>query len=96
MRRWQTSSNHPQLGPFIRSIDPEVGGGAIRVPPTLSRVAQFSVIKGPACAEILKAGSLAAILLNPEARPETDAPPVQSSAGPLKEPLLHMLSLIAA
>jgi uncharacterized protein (DUF1800 family) len=87
--------NHPNVGPFIsKQLIQKL---VMSNPSTdyVTRVSQAFNDNGSGVRGDLKA-VISAILLDPEARRGDDAAQVQSSDGHLKEPLLHMLTLMRA
>src|SRR5258708_3730541 len=87
--------NHPNVGPFISKQLIQKLVMSNPSPDYVSRVAQAFSDNATGVRGDLKA-VISAILLDPEARRGDDAAQVQSSDGHLKEPLLHMLSLMRA
>lgn len=91
----QNIFNHPNVGPFVgrQLIQKLVMSNPS--PEYVARVAQAFNDNGKGVRGDMKA-VITAILLDPEARRGDDPSQVQSNDGHLKEPLLHMLSLIRA
>lgn len=87
--------NHPNVGPFIAKQLIQKLVMSNPSPDYVSRVAQVFNDNGSGVRGDMKA-VISAILLDPEARRGDDAAQVQSSDGHLKEPLLHMISIMRA
>jgi uncharacterized protein (DUF1800 family) len=86
---------HPNVGPFISKQLIQKLVMSNPSPDYVSRVTQIFNDNGSGVRGDLKA-VITAIVLDPEARRGDDASQVQSADGHLKEPLLHMLSMIRA
>ncbi len=87
--------NHPNVGPFISKQLIQKLVMSNPSPDYVSRITQVFNDNGSGVRGDLKA-VVSAILLDPEARRGDDASQVQSSDGHLKEPLLHMMSMLRA
>ena len=87
--------NHPNVGPFISKQLIQKLVMSNPSPEYVTRVTQVFNDNGSGVRGDMKA-VISAILLDPEARRGDDASQVQSSDGHLKEPLLHMLSMLRA
>lgn len=87
--------SHPNVGPFISKQLIQKLVMSNPSPEYVARVTQAFNDNGSGVRGDMKA-VISAILLDPEARRGDDAAQVQSSDGHLKEPLLHMLSLMRA
>jgi uncharacterized protein (DUF1800 family) len=87
--------NHSNVGPFISKQLIQKLVMSNPSPDYVSRVTQVFNDNGSGVRGDLKA-VVSAILLDPEARRGDSAAQVQSSDGHLKEPLLHMLSMMRA
>jgi uncharacterized protein (DUF1800 family) len=87
--------NHPNVGPFISKQLIQKLVMSNPSPEYVARVTQVFNDNGSGVRGDMKA-VISAILLDPEARRGDDGAQVQSSDGHLKEPLLHMLSMLRA
>lgn len=91
----QNIVNHPNVGPFISSQLIQRLVASNPSPAYVARITQVFNDNGLGVRGDLKA-VISAILLDPEARRGDDASQVQSADGKLKEPVLHIISLLRA
>lgn len=91
----QSIFNHPNVGPFIASQLIQKLVTSNPSPAYVARVSQVFNDNGQGVRGDLKA-VVSAILLDPEARRGDDPAQAQANDGKLKEPALHMLSLLRA
>ena len=91
----QSIFNHPNVGPFISSQLIQKLITSNPSPEYVGRVTQVFNDNGQGIRGDLKA-VISAILLDPEARRGDDSAQVQASDGKLKDPVLHILSMLRA
>jgi len=91
----QSIFNHPNVGPFISSQLIQKLITSNPSPEYIGRVTQVFNDNGQGIRGDLKA-VISAILLDPEARRGDDSAQVQASDGKLKDPVLHILSMLRA
>jgi uncharacterized protein (DUF1800 family) len=91
----QSIFNHPNVGPFISSQLIQKLVTSNPSPEYVGRVTQVFNDNGQGIRGDLKA-AISAILLDPEARRGDDSAQVQASDGKLKDPVLHILSMLRA
>jgi hypothetical protein len=91
----QNIFNHPNVGPFISKQLIQKLVMSNPSPEYVSRVTQVFNNNGSGVRGDMKA-VISAILLDPEARRGDDPSQAQSADGHLKEPILHMISLLRA
>lgn len=91
----QSIFNHPNVGPFIGKQLIQKLVMSNPSPEYVARVAQAFNDNGKGVRGDMKA-VIAAVLLDPDARRGDDPTQVQATEGHLREPLLHMISLMRA